>query len=180
MQHESLHKSTCSPSEETFCTHSQSYTSCVTLRWEKSGLHAVLSCFTLRLCYKKVLSNIKENIKNSVKAMGKNYLSSVWDTFANHLDRLQFLISHVSCTSNICTMGQILLFKFFLTFPLLSGAELLLAIVRTCSPFPTLHKGHPLTTDPFCMPNPFGKFTSPFTPDLVIKTAATHRKKSSL
>jgi len=65
-------------------------------------------------------------------------------------------------------------------FPHLSGAELQFIVIRTCRKFPLLHKGHPLTNDPFCKPNIFGEFKgrySPFTPDLAMKTAATLQEK---
>lgn len=40
--------------------------------------------------------------------------------------------------------------------PLLSEAEQQLVIVRTCRPFPLLHKGHASINDPFCKPNASG------------------------
>lgn len=107
-----------------------------------------------------------------------------WESLAKHLCKRQFLISCDSCTSNIsCPMGGIWLLFFFLTCPLLFGAELQLVIVRTCRPFPSLHKGHSLTNDPFCKPNTFGEFkrkTLALHPNAVIETAATSKKKKPL
>lgn len=42
---------------------------------------------------------------------------------------------------------------YFLPLPLLSGAELQLIFVRTCRPFPPLHKGHSAANNPYCKAN---------------------------
>lgn len=112
----------------------------------------MLSCLTRSWFYKKFLGNItQKKVLIVCEEWPPSHLKE-WDSLAKHLSKLQFLITCDSCTCTIsCTTGEIWL--FFLTFPLLLGAELQLVIVRTWRPFPSLHKGHPLTNDPFCKPN---------------------------
>lgn len=140
-------------SEEKFCTHSKLHIQCHLKVKERNlvlmlcypalqEVHFIRSSWVI-LHKKKVLIVCEEWPPSHLKE---------WDSLAKHLSKLQFLITCDSCTCTIsCTTGEIWL--FFLTFPLLLGAELQLVIVRTCRPFPSLHKGHPLTNDPFCKPN---------------------------